>query len=72
MSATDKINSLADSINKRDMDAFAGHWAADVVVYSPHLPEPLRGRDAVTENMATFPNRIRRPKSHFERDHRRW
>lgn len=44
----------ADSFNKHDLDALAKLYAEDAVAYDPMYPEPLRGRDAIRKDTATF------------------
>lgn len=45
---------VADTINKHDLDALAKLYAEDAVAYDPMYPEPLRGRDAIRKDAATF------------------
>ena len=54
MSGTDTINAIMAAANNHDVDEFAKHWAEDVVVYTPDQPDPLKGRDAVKQNLAEF------------------
>jgi steroid delta-isomerase-like uncharacterized protein len=45
---------VADTFNKHDLDALAKLYAEDAVAYDPMYPEPLRGRDAIRKDAATF------------------
>lgn len=50
----DTSRKLFDTFNKHDLDALAKLYAADSVAYDPMYPEPLRGRDAIRKDAATF------------------
>ncbi len=54
MAIEDTIRRIGEAINAHDLDAYAEHWAPDVVVHSPAHPEPLRGRQAVRDDMESF------------------
>jgi steroid delta-isomerase-like uncharacterized protein len=54
MSASETIKKQIEAFNKHDAAAFAGLYAADAVVHDPYYEEPLRGRDAIREDMAAF------------------
>jgi steroid delta-isomerase-like uncharacterized protein len=45
---------VADTFNKHDLDALAKLYAEDAVAYDPMYPEPLRGREAIRKDAATF------------------
>src|SRR6266705_4236863 len=45
---------FADTFNKHDLDALAKLYAEDAVAYDPMYPEPLRGREAIRKDAATF------------------
>jgi steroid delta-isomerase-like uncharacterized protein len=45
---------VADTINKHDLEALAKLYAEDAIAYDPMYPEPLRGRDAIRKDAATF------------------
>jgi steroid delta-isomerase-like uncharacterized protein len=50
----DTSRKVADAFNKHDLDALAKFYAQDAVAYDPMYPEPLRGRDAIRKDAATF------------------
>ncbi len=50
----DASRKFADTFNKHDLDGLAKLYAADAVAYDPMTPEPLRGRDAIRKDAATF------------------
>jgi steroid delta-isomerase-like uncharacterized protein len=45
---------LADATTKHDLDKVASLYASDAVAYDPMYPEPLRGRDAIRKDSASF------------------
>jgi steroid delta-isomerase-like uncharacterized protein len=45
---------FADTFNKHDLDALAKLYAEDAIAYDPMYPEPLRGREAIRKDAATF------------------
>jgi steroid delta-isomerase-like uncharacterized protein len=45
---------IADAIGKHDLEAHAKLYASDAVAYDPMYPQPLRGRDAIRKDTATF------------------
>jgi steroid delta-isomerase-like uncharacterized protein len=51
MSGRDIAREIADAFNRRDADAIAEHYAEDAVVHDPQYPEPLRGREAIRQDM---------------------
>ena len=51
---TDAGNKLTEGINSHNVDAATNAYAADAVAYDPMYPEPLRGRDAIRKDTATF------------------
>jgi steroid delta-isomerase-like uncharacterized protein len=50
----DSSRKFAESFNKHDLDGVAKLYATDAVAYDPMYPEPLRGRDAIRKDAATF------------------
>ncbi|MFI7482495.1 ester cyclase [Kocuria sp. M1R5S2] len=42
------------AINAHDVAGFTAFYAEDAVVIDPQYPEPLRGRDAIEQDVATF------------------
>jgi steroid delta-isomerase-like uncharacterized protein len=44
----------ADVFNKHDQSAHTKLYASDAITYDPMYPEPLRGRDAIGKDFATF------------------
>lgn len=40
-----------DAVNAHDAKAFAATYAADAVVHDPLYPQPLKGRDAIEQDM---------------------
>lgn len=50
----DASRKFADTFNKHDLDELAKLYATDAVAYDPMYPEPLRGRDAIRKDTATF------------------
>lgn len=40
-----------EAVNAHDAKAFAATYAADAVVHDPLYPQPLRGRDAIEQDM---------------------
>jgi steroid delta-isomerase-like uncharacterized protein len=50
----DMSRKVADAFNKHDLDGLAKLYAQDAVAYDPMYPEPLRGRDAIRKDAATF------------------
>lgn len=42
------------AINAHDAPTFASYYASDAVVVDPQYPEPLRGRAAIEQDVATF------------------
>lgn len=50
----DASRKFADTFNKHDLDGLAKLYATDAVAYDPMYPEPLRGRDAIRKDAATF------------------
>jgi steroid delta-isomerase-like uncharacterized protein len=43
-----------DAINRHDADAAAATYAEDCVAHDPMYPDPLKGRSAIREDIATF------------------
>lgn len=50
----DASKKFADVFNKHDLDGVAKLYASDAIAYDPMYPEPLRGRDAIRKDTATF------------------
>ena len=51
MAAEDIVKKFADSVNGHDIEALAALWAPDAVVHDPSTPEPIRGKDAIKQNL---------------------
>ena len=51
MAAEDIVKKFADSMNGHDIEAIAALWAQDAVIHDPMTPEPVRGKDAIKENL---------------------
>jgi len=54
MSAKETFGRAAESFNRRDVKAFAALYAVDAVVHDPTYPQPLKGRDAVAQDLNDF------------------
>ena len=54
MQLVDVIHQASEAFNRHDADGFASVYAEDVVVYDPQYPEPMRGREAVRQDMVAF------------------
>jgi steroid delta-isomerase-like uncharacterized protein len=52
MSATASYSKAVEAFNKKDARAFAALYAVDAVVHDPLYPQPLRGRDAIEQDVA--------------------
>src|SRR5438309_4317646 len=50
----DAARKLTDAITKHDITTATNTYASDAVAYDPMYPEPLRGRDAIKKDAATF------------------
>jgi hypothetical protein len=49
--AEDFVGRMVAAIDSRDAGAFASCYATDAVAHDPQVREPLRGRDAIREDM---------------------
>lgn len=49
--SADAFARAMEAVNAHDAKAFAGTYAADAVVHDPLYPEPLKGRDAIEQDM---------------------
>ncbi|MHA7290024.1 ester cyclase [Arthrobacter sp. MDT3-24] len=49
--SADAIARAIEAANTHDAKAFAATYAADAVVHDPLYPQPLKGRDAVEQDM---------------------
>lgn len=49
--SADAFVKAAEAVNAHDAKAFAATYAVDAVVYDPFYPQPLKGRDAVEQDM---------------------
>jgi steroid delta-isomerase-like uncharacterized protein len=54
VSTRDTIRQGIDIFNRRDADAIAQRYAEDAVVHDPQYPEPLRGRDAIRNDIESW------------------
>jgi steroid delta-isomerase-like uncharacterized protein len=50
----DMSRKFAETFNRHDLEGVAKLYATDAVAYDPMYPEPLRGRDAIRKDAATF------------------
>jgi steroid delta-isomerase-like uncharacterized protein len=50
----DTSKKFADVYNKHDLEAITKLYASDAIAYDPMYPEPLRGRDAIRKDTASF------------------
>jgi steroid delta-isomerase-like uncharacterized protein len=48
------VRKQVEAFNRHDAAEFAAVYAADAVVYDPYYTEPLIGRDAIENDMASF------------------
>jgi steroid delta-isomerase-like uncharacterized protein len=48
------IDKITDIFNAHDSKAIPALYSADAVVYDPAYPDPLRGRDAIEQDMAEW------------------
>ncbi|MFI7494685.1 ester cyclase [Kocuria sp. M4R2S49] len=48
------IKEWNEAYNARDAEKFASYYAQDAVVMDPVSPEPLRGREAIQQDVAAF------------------
>lgn len=48
---TNAFAQAVEAVNAHDAKAFAGTYAVDAVVQDPLYPQPLRGRDAIEQDM---------------------
>ncbi|MEJ1192668.1 ester cyclase [Pseudarthrobacter sp. NPDC055928] len=48
---TSAFTTAVDAVNAHDAKAFAATYAADAVVHDPLYPQPLKGRDAIEQDM---------------------
>lgn len=49
--SADAFAKAAEAINAHDAKAFAATYAVDAVVHDPFYPQPLKGRDAIEQDM---------------------
>lgn len=52
MNGKDNLTRTASAFNDRDVPAFTALYAEDAVVWDPLAPQPLRGREAIAQDMA--------------------
>jgi steroid delta-isomerase-like uncharacterized protein len=48
---TSAFTAAVEAVNAHDAKAFAATYAADAVVHDPLYPQPLKGRDAIEQDM---------------------
>jgi steroid delta-isomerase-like uncharacterized protein len=48
---TSAFAAAVEAVNAHDAKAFAATYAADAVVHDPLYPQPLKGRDAIEQDM---------------------
>ena len=51
---SETIEKMVDAFNKHNVEAFAAFYSPDVEVHDPTYPEPLKGKDAVMQDIQTF------------------
>ncbi|QDG67954.1 ester cyclase [Pseudarthrobacter sp. NIBRBAC000502772] len=49
--SADAIAKSVEALNSHDAKAFAAAYAADAVVHDPSYPQPLKGRDAIEQDV---------------------
>jgi len=54
MSVRDEIRRTTEAFNRHDVAAAAERFSKDAVVHDPQYPEPLRGSDAIRNDMASW------------------
>ena len=54
MSAEDASLRTIEAFNRRDAAAFAAGYATGAVAYDPQYSEPLKGREAIREDIQAF------------------
>ena len=54
MDSRQTLEAQSQAINAHDGPTFASYYADDAVVVDPQYPEPLRGRAAIEQDVATF------------------
>ena len=42
------------ALNRHDAEAFTAFYAPDALIHDPQHPEPLKGRDAIRQDIADF------------------
>ena len=54
MNARNSYTRAVEAFNRGDVKGFAALYAADAVVHDPIYPQPLKGRDAIEQDIADF------------------
>ena len=54
MAAEDTVKKFADAMNAHDLNSLTAMWTQDAVVYDPGSPEPLKGKDAIRQNLDSW------------------
>ncbi len=49
--AEDMVKKFGDAMNKHDLNALMACWAPDAVIIDPASPQPIKGKEAVRQNM---------------------
>ena len=52
--STSAFARAVEAFNSHDAKAFAATYAADAVVHDPLYPQPLKGRDAIEQDIVEF------------------
>lgn len=54
MTAKETMQNLGAKFNAQDLEGFIANYAEDAVVYDPFHPQPLKGKQAIRQDMAEF------------------
>ena len=54
MAPRDTVKKFADAINAHDLDAMISMWAQDAEVHDPRIPEGLKGKEAIKQNLGSW------------------
>ncbi|HQT67205.1 MAG: hypothetical protein B7Z78_03560 [Rhodospirillales bacterium 20-60-12] len=73
MISTDHLDAYLKAMGERDVAAAKIHMADDVIIYSPLVPAPFKGKDQVTDVLAALlgtvdafePKMLLRDNAHF-------
>ena len=54
MAARDTVKKFADAVNAHDLDAAVALWAPDAEIHDPGIPEAVKGKDAIRQNLGSW------------------